>query len=56
MLGPEEETSISLSMTPLVEGNLTIASLVYNLVSTKAPGNAGEKVPSGGGGEGVKER
>jgi hypothetical protein len=27
---------ISLSVTPLVEGNLTIASLIYHLVSTKA--------------------
>ncbi|XP_063689069.1 uncharacterized protein LOC134822104 [Bolinopsis microptera] len=36
VLGPEEEVIISLSVTPLVEGNLSIASLVYHLVSTKA--------------------
>ncbi|KAL5271153.1 hypothetical protein ACHWQZ_G001702 [Mnemiopsis leidyi] len=36
VLGPEEDVIISLSVTPLVEGNLTIASLIYHLVSTKA--------------------
>ena len=35
MLGAEENVIVSLSVTPLVEGNLTIASLTYNLVSTK---------------------
>ena len=36
VLGPEEDVIISLSVTPLVEGNLTISSLIYHLVSTKA--------------------
>ena len=48
VLGPEEDVIISLSVTPLVEGNLTIASLVYHLVSTKAVDKQGV--------EGSKER